>query len=56
MIYKGDDLTIINSKSTNKLIMNGLIDSVSVGNHSSGYILTQKGSDLVEFMLLKTAR
>ena len=54
LLYKGDDLTTINSKSTNQLIMKGLIDSVDVGNHSSGYILTQKGSELVERMLLKT--
>jgi len=56
LLYKGDDLTTINSKSTNQLIMKGLIDSVDVGNHSSGYILTQKGNDLVERMLLKTDR
>lgn len=56
LLYKGDDLTTINSKSTNQLIMKGLIDSVDVGNHSSGYILTQKGNDLVERMLSKTDR
>ncbi len=52
-LYKDDDLTIINSKSTNQLIMKKLIDSVAVGNHSSGYILTQKGEELVERMLPK---
>lgn len=56
LLYKDDDLTTINSKSTNQLIMKGLIDSVAVGNHSSGYILTQKGSELVEQMLSKTDR
>ena len=56
LLYKGDDLTTINSKSTNQLIMKGLIDSVAVGNHSSGYILTQKGIELVERMLSKTDR
>jgi hypothetical protein len=56
LLYKGDDLTTINSKSTNQLIMEGLIDSINVGTHSIGYILTQKGSELVERMLLKTDR
>ena len=53
LLYKGDDLTTINSKSTNQLIIKGFIDSVDVGNHSSGYILTQKGSELVERILDK---
>ncbi len=52
LLYKGNDLTIINSKSTNKLIMKGLIDSIDVGNHSSGYILTQKGNELVKKYLV----
>lgn len=56
LLYKGDDLTTINSKSTNQLIMKGLIDSVAVGNHSSGYILTQKGVEIVERILSKTDR
>lgn len=46
-LYKGDDCITINSKSTNQLILKGLIDSIPVGNHSSGYCLTQKGIDLL---------
>jgi hypothetical protein len=55
-LFKGDDSTIINSKSTNILLIKKLIYSIFVGNHSSGYALTQNGSDLVERMLLKTDR
>lgn len=56
LLYKGNDSITINSKTTNQLIMKGLIDSVDVGNHSSGYMLTQKGNDYVECMLSKTDR
>lgn len=56
LLYKENDLITINSKSTTPLIIKGLIDSVDVGIHSSGFILTQKGSELVEQMLLKTYR
>lgn len=47
-LYKGDDIITIYSKSTTQLILKGLIESVHVGNHSSGYILTQKGINLIE--------
>lgn len=54
LLFKGNDSTIIHSKSTNQLLLKNLIDSVSVGIHTDGYKLTKTGKDLVEHFLLKT--
>ena len=50
LLFKGDDFTTIYSKTTNQLILKGLISDCIIS--SDIYILTDRGNDLVENKLL----